>query len=352
MKSLFAKVLTLTLVFAATLCGCSESPETYSFDSSDDSSFSVSSVSSEPEIVSEEDSSEASVEHVCDFGPWVILYEPTCVESGRQERSCACGSSETEEIEALGHQESSLGGRLPTCEEDGETASLVCDVCHVELEESTVIPKKGHAFQKNECVQCDKKILDISKLPQELRNAFSKELEEKYGVLFDQEDADSFLEAVKLQESIVEIYASKVRQAEKKVEEANERVARVLDPVTGMWIWVRNEEAVKIAESELKIAKGEYDLSVKDGETYLAYYLVANEDFMKRNVLYAISNEELCSTNEELMEYLKVYSELIKTRVESQYKLFYTDVLKEYANNWVTDIVAGIKEVTGIDISK
>lgn len=350
MKSLFSKALTLTLVFAATLCGCSESPETYSFDSSDESRFSVSSVSSEPEIVSEEDSSEESVEHVCDFGPWVILYEPTCVESGRRERACPCGSSETEEIEALGHQVSSRGGRLPTCEEDGETPSLVCDVCHVELEESTVIPKTGHSYQKNRCKNCGNEITDLSELPQNMRDDFAYALIEKYGKLFGSEEEEQLQEILDLQIYLVELYEDEVERIETKIKRIKSKEIIIITE-SGR-IKTYDKEAVALAERELEVAKAEYETGIADGETYLMYYLVVNEDILKKIAVSVFSEKNADETNKDILETITLYTEVAHEMVKSKYSLFYNDEMKEYVIGWARDIVADIREVTGIDISK
>lgn len=41
--------------------------------------------------------------HEHSFGEWEVVEEATCLESGKQERKCSCGETETETIPATGH---------------------------------------------------------------------------------------------------------------------------------------------------------------------------------------------------------------------------------------------------------
>lgn len=66
-----------------------------------------------------ESESETEPPHVHEFGDWVIVTESTCTETGARERSCACGETERETLEALGHDEVNHDAKEPTCTEAG-----------------------------------------------------------------------------------------------------------------------------------------------------------------------------------------------------------------------------------------
>ena len=61
------------------------------------------------------------------FGEWVLTTEPTCTETGVETRTCACGETETREVEALGHTYEAVV-TAPTCTEAGYT-TYTCSVC-------------------------------------------------------------------------------------------------------------------------------------------------------------------------------------------------------------------------------
>ncbi|MBR4237397.1 leucine-rich repeat domain-containing protein [bacterium] len=44
-----------------------------------------------------------TTEHIHEYGEWHTKNSPTCIGSGKEERICSCGESETRTIEALGH---------------------------------------------------------------------------------------------------------------------------------------------------------------------------------------------------------------------------------------------------------
>ena len=65
-------------------------------------------------------------EHV--FGDWTVTEEPSCTESGLQKRFCTvCGYTETETLEALGHDYAAAVTE-PTCTEGGYT-TYTCSRC-------------------------------------------------------------------------------------------------------------------------------------------------------------------------------------------------------------------------------
>ena len=68
---------------------------------------------------------EAPHEH--EWSDWTQVTAPTCTEAGAEERSCACGETETREIAALGHSYEAVV-TAPTCTEGGYT-TYTCSVC-------------------------------------------------------------------------------------------------------------------------------------------------------------------------------------------------------------------------------
>lgn len=91
------------------------------------------------------ESTEAAVvtEHVHQFGEWQETDAPTCTESGRRARRCACGEEETEEIPAAGHSAGEWSVLLEAaCTETGIRVRS-CAVCGTELEREP-IAAAGH----------------------------------------------------------------------------------------------------------------------------------------------------------------------------------------------------------------
>ncbi len=72
---------------------------------------------------------EVVVCEVHSFGDWVTDTEPSCLETGSKHHSCTvCGFTETEEIEALGHDYAAVVTE-PTCTEAGFT-TYTCSRCN------------------------------------------------------------------------------------------------------------------------------------------------------------------------------------------------------------------------------
>ncbi|MBR4032822.1 MAG: leucine-rich repeat domain-containing protein [Clostridia bacterium] len=70
---------------------------------------------------------ETTEEHICSFGEWAIIKEATCTKMGEQERTCACGEKETQNIDALGHNYKSAVTE-PTATKNG-LAVYTCSEC-------------------------------------------------------------------------------------------------------------------------------------------------------------------------------------------------------------------------------
>lgn len=80
-----------------------------------------------------------------DFDEWEVTTEPTCTEAGEKTRVCkVCEFTETEEIEALGHDYVAGEPVAPTCEEDGYCV-YTCSVCGDSYEDDFV-DALGHDY--------------------------------------------------------------------------------------------------------------------------------------------------------------------------------------------------------------
>ena len=60
-------------------------------------------VTSSEDPISSSENNTSSEEHVHSYGSWVTVREPTCTETGLDERTCECGAKEEYVVDALGH---------------------------------------------------------------------------------------------------------------------------------------------------------------------------------------------------------------------------------------------------------
>ena len=119
----------------------------------------------------ETEPAETEPPHVHAWGNWTTSKEATCTETGMSERVCACGETETQDIEALGHTEAVDAAVAPTCTETGLTEGKHCSVCNEVLTGQETVEALGHSFgewyetkapteteqgeKRRDCVNCE-----------------------------------------------------------------------------------------------------------------------------------------------------------------------------------------------------
>ena len=83
---------------------------------------------SEPETSSSEDTTSVPP-HEHEFGAWQVTIRPTCTEAGEETRYCACGASETQPVDPLGHNwDEGVVTKVATVEEKG-SKTFTCQRC-------------------------------------------------------------------------------------------------------------------------------------------------------------------------------------------------------------------------------
>ena len=78
------------------------------------------------------------------FGEWAVVKNASCTEKGEQQRVCACGETELQDIEILSHTEVTDAAVAPTCTKTGLTEGKHCSVCNTVTLAQTSIPATGH----------------------------------------------------------------------------------------------------------------------------------------------------------------------------------------------------------------
>ena len=102
-----------------------------------------------------EPESEPHTEHA--FGDWEIVTQPTCTEPGLQQRTCACGETETETLYPLGHSTVRHDRKEATCTEDGWETYYTCTRCDYTTYREIKAP--GHDYEDGVCRVCGYKDL-------------------------------------------------------------------------------------------------------------------------------------------------------------------------------------------------
>lgn len=100
---------------------------------------------------------EATEAHIHAFGEWSVTTAATCTEKGTETRTCACGETETRDIEALGHQEVSddTVAVEPTCFTTGMTVGTHCERCGAVVKAAEEIPAAPHEYDDYQrCSRC------------------------------------------------------------------------------------------------------------------------------------------------------------------------------------------------------
>ena len=89
-------------------------------------------------------------EHIHSYDDWVIVKNPTCVDSGSRERYCSCGARQESIIAALNHDLISVEEKPATCTDIGHKEYIRCTRCDYDTYEE--IGALGHNFGEWETV--------------------------------------------------------------------------------------------------------------------------------------------------------------------------------------------------------
>ena len=87
-----------------------------------------------------------NIEHTHNFGEWKTINDANCTDNGIEKRTCACGKSEEQTIDAYGHTEVIDSAIDATCTTDGLTEGVHCSVCNTVLTEQQKVKSNGHSY--------------------------------------------------------------------------------------------------------------------------------------------------------------------------------------------------------------
>ncbi|MBO5286850.1 MAG: leucine-rich repeat domain-containing protein [Clostridia bacterium] len=96
--------------------------------------------------------------HEHTYGGWSTIQEPSCTEPGLRVKSCGCGVTKTEEIDATGHTEEIIPGKEATCKETGLTAGKKCSTCGEIIVEQETVLVGDHFYVDQICKFCGKDV--------------------------------------------------------------------------------------------------------------------------------------------------------------------------------------------------
>lgn len=85
--------------------------------------------------------------HTHAFSPWATVSPPSCTAAGIQERTCACGASESAPVPATGHTVATDPAVDPSCTEEGKTEGSHCAVCGAVLVGQNSIAPLEHTYE-------------------------------------------------------------------------------------------------------------------------------------------------------------------------------------------------------------
>jgi hypothetical protein len=89
---------------------------------------------------------EQQVNHVHQYGEWMIISQPTCTMEGTRQKTCQCGKVISESIDKVPHSEAKDVAVPATCTTAGKTAGTHCSVCGEVLEPQQIIEPLNHLY--------------------------------------------------------------------------------------------------------------------------------------------------------------------------------------------------------------
>ena len=146
-------VLSFVMMFVLSSCGNTETPpndSTSNTETSTDSSVN----SGKDDSSTNTDDTVSDTPHVHAYSEFVTTKEPTCTEEGEKTKTCSCGDTITDTIEATGHTEETIEGKSPTCKEAGLSEGKKCTICGETTVKQEIIKTNGHSFVNNVCGVC------------------------------------------------------------------------------------------------------------------------------------------------------------------------------------------------------
>ena len=74
------------------------------------------------------------------------IFEPTCVQDGYTEYTCACGHKYQDGAVPAAHKQEVLPAQAATCTENGLTEGMKCSACGEILAAQATVPAAGHQY--------------------------------------------------------------------------------------------------------------------------------------------------------------------------------------------------------------
>lgn len=152
MKRNFLKFASLVLASLLLLCACGDKTK-------NEQETSAETKGEETNTVTVTD------DHIHFFGSWKTVKAATCIATGTQERSCACGEKETKSFAEPTHRYGNwITQKTATCTVNG-VRECTCSLCGDRKTET--VKATGHNYENYVCTNCGDYKLNINiKLPQ------------------------------------------------------------------------------------------------------------------------------------------------------------------------------------------